>query len=104
MNGSITAWTLKLNCRTSPPLPRPQGHLLDTGVPGFSGSGQNKLPLAGKSCPVGGVTLNRAIAESLIKRVPGLRELQVKTALREYKEWNKGRRTFEALDRRYRMN
>jgi molecular chaperone DnaK (HSP70) len=67
----------------------------------ISGSGINKRPLAGKSLPVGGYAVNRAIAEHLLKKVTDV--AAVRTALREYKEWLEGKRSIDALDQRYRQ-
>lgn len=69
----------------------------------ISGGGRNKRPLAGKSLPIGGFALNRAIAESLIRRTAGGLEAQVKTGLREYREWIDGKRTLETLGEPYRI-
>ena len=69
----------------------------------ISGSGQNKRPLAGKSLPVGGFTLNRAIAEYLIKKVCGGRlDSDIKAGLRDYREWHAGNRPLDTLDPRFR--
>lgn len=67
-----------------------------------SGGGQNKRPLAGKSLPVGGYTINRAIAEYLLRKIVDPTAPRLKTALREYKEWWEGKRTFETIDMSYR--
>ena len=67
----------------------------------ISGGGVNKRPLAGKSLPVGGYTVNRTIAEHLVKKVTD--SAAVKTALREYKDWLEGRRSIDALDPRYKQ-
>jgi hypothetical protein len=69
----------------------------------ISGGGRNKRPLAGKSLPVGGLMFNRAIAESLIRRIAGAFETAVKTGLREYKDWYAGRRSLDSLDSRYKI-
>ena len=63
----------------------------------ISGGGINKRPLAGKSLPVGGYTINRAIAEHLLRKVVGPTVPKFKTALREYKEWLEGNRSLDAL-------
>lgn len=69
----------------------------------ISGSGQNKRPLAGKSLPVGGFNLNRAIAEYLIKKVCGGRlDSDIKAGLRDYREWHGGKRPLDTLDARFR--
>jgi hypothetical protein len=68
----------------------------------ISGGGENKRPLAGKSLPVGGFTLNRAIADFLVKKMSADKfDSQVKTGLREYREWHDGRRAIDGLDLRY---
>ena len=36
----------------------------------ISGGGRNKRPLAGKSLPIGGFAINRALAELLLRKVP----------------------------------
>ncbi len=69
----------------------------------ISGGGRNKRPLAGKSIPVGGFAINRALAEFLIRKLsPTAQDGQLKTAFREYREWIEGRHALEALDIRYR--
>ncbi len=68
----------------------------------ISGSGLNKRPLAGKSLPIGGFAINRAIAEHLIRKTCGRLEAAIKTGLHEYKDWHEGRRKIELIDKRYR--
>jgi len=68
----------------------------------ISGSGRNKRPLAGKSLPVGGFNINRAIAEGVLRKLPNQDEGQVKTGLRAYRDWIGGRTSLDALDARYR--
>jgi molecular chaperone DnaK (HSP70) len=66
-----------------------------------SGGGQNKRPLAGKSLPVGGYSINRAVAEYLLRKIVDPSSHRVKIALREYKEWCDGKRSTDAIDRSY---
>ncbi|PYP90926.1 MAG: hypothetical protein DMG65_09865 [Candidatus Angelobacter sp. Gp1-AA117] len=68
----------------------------------ISGSGANKRPLAGKSLPIGGFSINRAIAEYLIRKICGQFEAQIKTGLHEYRDWQEGRRSIEAIHEKYR--
>ena len=68
----------------------------------ISGGGRNKRPLAGKSLPIGGFAINRALAELLLRKVPSGNEPQLKTGLREYRDWLEGKRSIETLDARYR--
>lgn len=67
----------------------------------ISGSGENKRPLAGKSLPIGGFNINRAIAEHLIRKACPMLEASIKTGLHEYKDWHEGRRAAEAMHERY---
>ncbi len=67
----------------------------------ISGGGINKRPLAGKSLPVGGYTINRAIAEHLLRKVVDLTTPHLKTALHEYRDWLDGKRSIDALDVKY---
>ena len=68
----------------------------------ISGGGENKRPLAGKSLPVGGFAINRAVAEFLVKKISaGRLDTHIKTGLREYRDWHDGRRVIDSLDLRY---
>jgi hypothetical protein len=67
-----------------------------------SGGGLNKRPLAGKSLPIGGFSINRAIAEHLIRKTCTKLEAAIKTGLHEYKEWQEGHRTLETIHEKYR--
>ncbi|HKW75731.1 MAG TPA: hypothetical protein VJN64_09420 [Terriglobales bacterium] len=68
----------------------------------ISGGGENKRPLAGKSLPVGGFNINRAIAEHLVRKVCPSLDSDIKTGLHEYKDWHEGRRSPETIHEKYR--
>lgn len=68
----------------------------------ISGGGINKRPLAGKSLPIGGFSINRAIAEHLIRKASSKPDALIKTGLHEYKDWLEGRRTLETIHEKYR--
>ncbi len=67
----------------------------------ISGGGRNMRPLAGKSLPLGGFSINREIAEYLLfKTFPGQKS-QIRTGIQEYKTWQEGKRSLHALDPKY---
>lgn len=68
----------------------------------ISGGGVNKRPLAGKSLPIGGFSINRAIAEYLVRKITTKADASVKTGLHEYRDWQEGRRALEAIHEKYR--
>jgi hypothetical protein len=67
----------------------------------ISGGGRNKRPLAGKSLPIGGFSVNRALAELLLRKLPSINDSLLKTGLREYRDWAEGKRSLETFDIRY---
>lgn len=68
----------------------------------ISGGGRNMRPLAGKSLPLGGFSINREVAEYLLmKKFPALKS-QIRTGVQEYKSWHDGKRSLDTLDVKYR--
>jgi len=70
----------------------------------LSSGGKNQRPLAGKSLPIGGFEINRALAEVLVRKVlKNSSESRLGTAMREYKKWLHGENDLEVLDSRYKQ-
>ena len=69
----------------------------------ISGGGRNMRPLAGKSLPLGGFSINREIAEHLLLKKFPAEKSHIRTGIQEYKNWHEGKRSLEALDSRYKV-